>query len=275
MKYSICNETYGGLSLEKTCEDIASHGYDGVEIAPYTLKPDPRDITEKEAIAYGETVRSFGLEVTGLHWLLSKPKGLHITTKDEALRRESIEFAKHTVRINAAMQGHVLVYGSPTTRNVEEGMSHDEAWSRGVEAFGVITRECEKLGGILVLEPLGHVETNFLTSAEETIKMIEEINSSACRLHLDVKAMSYEDKEIAQIIKDAAPWFEHFHANDPNLRGPGTGEVKYEPIYEALKDINYDKWISIEVFKYDPSAQAIAREGIEFLKNMEKKIFNY
>ena len=53
MKYSICNETYGDWSLEKTCEDIASHGYDGVEVAPFTLKPDPRDITEKEAIAYG------------------------------------------------------------------------------------------------------------------------------------------------------------------------------------------------------------------------------
>lgn len=274
MKYSICNETYGDLSLEKTCEDIASHGYDGVEIAPFTLKPDPRDITEKEAIAYGETVRSFGLEVTGLHWLLSKPQGLHISTKNEALRRESIDFAKHTVMINAAMKGEVLVYGSPMTRNIEKGMSYSEAWDRSVEAYGEIASECEKLGGILVLEPLGHVETDFLTTAEEGIKMIKDIGSSACRLHLDVKAMSYEEKEIGQIIKDSAPWFEHFHANDPNLRGPGTGDVKYEPIYEALCDIKYDKWVSIEVFKYYPSAQEIARSGIEFLKNMEDKIMN-
>jgi len=272
MKYSICNETYGDVSLEKTCEDIASHGYDGVEIAPYTLAADPRDITEKQAIAYGNTVRSFGLEVTGLHWLLSKPNGLHISTKNETLRRESIDFAKHIVMINAAMQGEVLVYGSPMTRNIEDGMSYNQAWKRSIESFREIALECEKLGGTLVLEPLGHVETNFLTSAEEAIKMIDNIGSSACRLHLDVKAMSYENKAIDQIIRDSAPYFEHFHANDPNLRGPGTGEIRYEPIYRALGDISYDKWVSIEVFKYDEGAQAIARQGINFLKTMEAEI---
>jgi sugar phosphate isomerase/epimerase len=274
MKYSICNETYGGWSLEKTCEDIASHGYDGVEIAPFTLATDPRNITEKQATAYGNTVRSFGLEVVGLHWLLSKPQGLHISTANEALRQESIDFAKHTVMLNAAMQGEVLVYGSPMTRNVEKGMTRENAWRRATDSFREISLECEKLGGTLVLEPLGYTETDFLTSAAEGIKMIKDINSTACKLHLDVKAMSYEDKDIAQIIRDSAPWLEHFHANDPNLCGPGTGEVKYEPIYQALTDINYNKWISIEVFKYEPNAQTIAREGINFLKKTEREIFH-
>jgi sugar phosphate isomerase/epimerase len=274
MKYSICNETYGDWSLEKTCEDIASHGYDGVEIAPFTLDADPRNITEKQAVAYGNTVRSFGLQVTGLHWLLSKPNGLHISTANEALRRESVDFAKHTVMLNAAMQGEVLVYGSPMTRNVEEGMTYEQAWKRATDSYREIAQECEKLGGILVLEPLGHVETNFLTSAEEGIKMIKDIGSDSCKLHLDVKAMSYEDKAIDQIIRDSKEYFEHFHANDPNLCGPGTGEVKYEPIYQALGDINYNKWVSIEVFKYEPDAQTIAREGIEFLKKMESEILN-
>ena len=48
--------------------------------------------------------------------------------------------------------------------------------------------------------------------------MIEEINSPRCRLHLDVKTMSYEDKEIADIIVDSAQYLEHFHANDPIFR---------------------------------------------------------
>ena len=158
------------------------------------------------------------------------------------------------------------------SRNVPKGSTYEDAFKRSVDVFSEMAEECEKQGGTIALEPLGHVETDFITSAEEGIEIIKAVNSPACRLHLDVKAMSYEDKPINQIIKDSAPWLEHFHANDPNLRGPGTGEIDYVPIYEALGEINYDKWVSIEVFKYDPDAPTIAREGIEFLRKMEKEI---
>ena len=57
MKFALCNETYGGWDFKATCEHIAMSGYQGVEIAPFTLKDDPREISEKEGhhpdIAFG------------------------------------------------------------------------------------------------------------------------------------------------------------------------------------------------------------------------------
>lgn len=274
MKYAICNETYVDWSLEKTCEDIASHGYLGVEVAPFTLKEDPTYLTEEEAAKAGETIRSFGLVPVGLHWLLSRPVGLHMTTPDVSLRRKTTDFLKHIVRLNAAMGGDVMVFGSPMSRNLVEGSTYEDAFKRSVEVFSEMSAECVKFGGTIALEPLATKETDFMFTAQQGIDICKAVDSKHCRLHLDVKAMSDEDKTIDQIIRDSAEWIEHFHANDPNLRGPGTGDVKYEPIYEALRDINYDKWVSIEVFKYDPSATEIARTGIEFLKGMEAKIMN-
>ena len=173
------------------------------------------------------------------------------------------------MRLNAAMEGDVLVFGSPMSRNVPKGEDYNEYWDRARDSITIMANEAEKEGGIIAIEPLGHVETNFFTSAEETIKMIKEINSPNCRLHLDVKAMSYEDKAIADIIADSAEYLEHFHANDPNLRGPGTGDIDYAPIYEALNKINYSKWVSIEVFNYDEGPENIAQNGIQFLKKSE------
>ena len=43
MRFAICNETYQGWDFERTCAHIAEVGYDGVEVAPFTLKEDPRE----------------------------------------------------------------------------------------------------------------------------------------------------------------------------------------------------------------------------------------
>ena len=59
----------------------------------------------------------------------------------------------------------------------------------------------------------------------------------------------------------------HFHVNDPNLYGPGMGELDYAPIVKAIHDIGWDKWLSVEVFKYDPDPETIARRSIEYLKS--------
>lgn len=270
MKFAICNETYRDWTLQRTCEDIAAAGYDGVEVAPYTLDEDPMTINETQAEAAGLVAREAGLDVVGLHWLLVRPKGpaLHLTTPDQAVRDHTIEYARHLARLCAAMGGNIMVWGSPKQRNVADGQSYDEAFANAAGVMRAICEVAEPLDVILALEPLGPAETNFMTSAAETVKLIEAVDSPACRLHLDVKAMSAEDKPIPAIIRDSAPHLAHFHANDPNLRGPGAGEVDHVPIAAALREVGYEGYVSVEVFKYDPDAPTIAREAIEYLRRV-------
>lgn len=266
MKFAICNETYQGWSLEDTCAHAAGVGYVGLELAPFTLAEDPSTLTEQDAGRIGRTVRQAGLEVTGLHWLLLKPDGLHLTTPDDAVRARTVAFVQHLARLCAAMGGEVLVWGSPAQRSLEDSWEHEAARSQAAEAVHQICEVAGELGVTVAMEPLPPSYTNFLSSAEETRAFLRQVDHPACRLHLDVNAMSHEEGAIASVIEASAEDLHYFHANDPCLLGPGMGEVDYGPIRTALEKVGYDGWLSVEVFDYEPGPDRIARESLAYLQ---------
>ena len=268
MKFAICNETYGDWPFEKVCGDIAGCGYDGVEIAPFTLRHDPRELKTSQAAEFAQVARNAGLEVVGLHWLLVQPGGMHITTADESVRRHTATFLRHLAHLCAAMDGKVMVLGSPKQRSLDRRTPYEEGLRRAAEVCRNVCETAGPLGVTLAIEPLTPKETNFLTSAAEAVRLIELVDHPACRLHLDVKAMASEADPIDKVIVENARHLAHFHANDPNLRGPGFGEVDFRPIAAALKQAGYDGYVSVEVFDYSPDPQTIARKSIEYLRRV-------
>jgi len=272
MKFAICNETYQPLPFEEVCADVAACGYDGLEIAPFTLAANPAELTETEARRIGGIAHRAGLEVVGLHWLLLQPPGMSITSPDSAARERTIAFARHLARICAAMDGRVMVWGSPKQRWIAAGQSREEAFRYAVASVRAVCEVASPLGVTVAMEPLSYLEANFLTTAAETLDFITAVDHPACRLHLDVKAMSYEMDPYAAIIHRAKEYLVHFHANDPNMRGPGFGEVDFTSIVQALHDIGYGGYVSVEVFDYRPDAHTIATESLRYLRRVAGEV---
>src|SRR5580765_5834057 len=130
MKLALCNEVLGGLSLEAQCELAARLGYDGLEIAPFTLANAPERIDAAEARRIRGVVEAAGLVVTGLHWLLVKPSGLSVTDPDPARRRRTLDVVTRLIGLCAELGGKVLVHGSPKQRGVAAGETLDIARAR-------------------------------------------------------------------------------------------------------------------------------------------------
>ena len=271
-RYAICNETFGDWPLAKACDAAAACGYTGLEVAPFTLAP---LVTELSALQRGEirrTIARAGLECVGLHWLLAKTEGFHVAHPDAEVRRRTVDYLAELARLCHELGGRVLVFGSPKQRSLLPGMSQATAEDHIEEVFSKLVPVLETTDTVVALEPLSPVETDVLTTAADTCRMIDRIGSPHVRLHLDVKAMSSEATPIPDIIHASARHLEHFHANDENLQGPGFGAVDFLPIFRALDDIRYAGWVSVEVFDYAPGPERLARDSIDYMRRIETEL---
>lgn len=266
VKFAICNETFRNHDFVGTCAEAARHGYSGLEVAPFTLG-NPQTLTLIEAEKYGAIVRDHGLEMVGLHWLLAKTDGYHLTHPDPNIQQRTFDYTRHLAEICSGMGGKMMVWGSPQQRTLDPSWSRAVAEASFIDFFQRLSPHLAAADVTIAFEFLGPSETNFINTAEETIRLLEQINSPNVRLHLDVKAMSSDTKPIPEIVRDSLPWTAHFHANDPNLQGPGMGEIEFPPIATELIKGGYDKWVSVEVFDTKLSPDTLAAESMKNLRS--------
>ncbi len=269
MNYAICNETFEGWDHGKICETIAALGYKGLEVAPFTLAPLITDFTSAQRAEYRRVAEAAGIQIIGTHWLLAKTLGFYLNTPDDAIRQKTGEYFIALAQATAELGGTLMVLGSPLQRNLLEGVTVDQADDLACDTLSRCLGALEATGVTLCLEPLAPAETNYLNTASHAVKLIKRLNHPNVRLHLDVKAMSSEADPVPAIIKANAEWTHHFHANDPNKRGPGFGDVDFRPIFQALRESNYQGWVSVEVFDYTPDPITIARESLRYMRECQ------
>jgi len=266
VRFAMCNEFCEGWDFARACGLAASAGYEGIEVAPFTIADSVQDVGRRQREELRRTAERAGLAVAGLHWLLVKPEGLYINHPDGTIRRRTAEYLKAEIEFCADLGGTRMIVGSPKQRSVLEGDSYDAAWRRTVEVFKELAPCAESRGVCLCIEALTAKETNFINTAAEARRLVEEVGHPAFQMMLDVKAMCAETEPIPEIIRRSAPYLKHFHANDENLGGPGFGDVDFRPIAAALREVGYDGWVSVEVFDFSAGPERIARESIRCLQ---------
>ena len=270
MKISICNELFQGWPIEKVFEYVAPLGYNGVEIAPFTLADSVTEISSSRRKAIRLSAEKCGVEIVGLHWLLLKPEGLYINHPDEIIRIKTQEYIDALIHFCADIGGKVLVHGSPHQRTIKDGWDLAESWNFAKETFEVCLKTAQKRNIIYCIEPLSHIQTNFINTVDDAIRLVKEIRHPNFKMIFDCRCSAEQEKSVTEALVRAldSHYLYHVHVNDANGRGPGFGETKFTPILKILKDYNYQHHVSVEVFQFDPDPQTIASRSIGYLKGI-------
>ena len=266
MRFAICNETFQDWPHAKAFACAAECGYEGVEIAPFTLAGDIGSFSAAQRAEICQLADAEGLEIVGLHWLLAKTEGIHLTSPHAAVREKTAAYLRDLVLLCADLGGGVMVFGSPAQRTLAKGVTLKQGEDYAAEVIESLLPSLEDTGITLALEPLTPQETNFLNTAGQAADLIARIGSPNVRLHLDCKAMSSETLPIPELIARHAAILAHFHANDPNRLGPGFGDLNFLPIFETLGRLDYHGWVSVEVFDHAPGDEELAQQSLDYMK---------
>jgi len=266
-RFGICNELFEGWDFARVCRTVKALGYDGLELAPFTLAPTITELPAARRRELSGIIDDAGLATIGLHWLLAKTEGFYLTHPDPAVRRRTADYLKALGEATRDLGGTVMVLGSPKQRDLLPGVDHATACDYAAEVLADALPAIGAAGVELCLEPLAPTETDFLNTIDQANDLIARVGHPALKLHLDVKAQSSDPGgTVPDLFARFAPTAGHVHVQDADGRGPGMGATAFGPILGALVRSGYDRWVSVEVFDYAPGPEEIARRSIECLR---------
>lgn len=271
MRIALCNEVIAPMPFPQQCEYAAKLGYDGLEIAPYTLSEEPHRMGAAQVAAARSAAQDAGVAVTGLHWLLVKPAGLSISSRDEAVRRRTVDVMLALIDLCAALGGRYLVHGSPQQRRIDAGETRAAALARAQESFAAIAERAQKAGVVYCIEPLAADQTPLINTLDEAAQIVGALGSSHVKTMLDCSAAGRMEKEPLPAL--VARWLPkgliaHVQLNDRNRRGPGQGEQRFAPLLGALKKHGYAGDLAVEPFDYVPDGPSAAARAIGYVRGI-------
>ena len=272
-RHSICNEVFERASFRDACKTVRAIGYDGIEIAPFTLAEHPASIQAPERRQYRAIMNSEGLHFAGLHWLMVAPPGLHVTTPDRALRDRSWHHINDLIDLCADLgDGGVMVFGSPKQRSTTGGSSVEDATKRFEEGLAGVALHAMQRGVGILVEALPKSQCDVVTTLGEAAAMARRIGSPAVRSMFDV----HNAEDVAEphdvIVDRYFDLIRHVHVNELDGRHPGTGAYDFVPLLRTLRARCYQGWLSLEVFDFKAGAETIARESISYLRSISDRL---
>lgn len=272
LKHAMCNEAFESTPFVEQCRTLKHAGYEGIEIAPFTLAPDPVDITPQQRREYRQIIADEGLQFVGLHWLMVSPKGLHVTTPDVALRNRSWAHIRNLIDLCADLgDDGVMIFGSPQQRSTTGGLTREQATRNYIEGLAAVAPHAEARGVTVLVEALPAAQSDVVQTLEEAVSIVQEINSPAVRTMFDTHNAVDETTPHPVLVERYFEYLRHVHVNEMDGRYPGTSDYDFGALLETLIRLDYQHWVSLEVFDFKPGAAQIAQESLAHLQRVTPK----
>ncbi len=269
-RLAICSETFAGSTFIEACKAADRTGYDGIEIEPAHLGQDPAALSGAQRREIKRIMDQEHLLCPGLHSFLKAPAGLHLTTPDAAIRKNSWDYFARLIDLAADLTARpVMVFGSSKQRAAIDGATPAQAIQRLTDGLSALAPHAAQRGVTVLVEPLAPKLCNVINTLEEAMGVVRAVNSPAVETMFDCHNTAGEKKPLDALIREYLPHIRHVHLNEMDGRRPGSANFPFESVLRTLKEAGYQGWLSVEVFDFKPDGQTVAKLANQYLRRVE------
>jgi D-psicose/D-tagatose/L-ribulose 3-epimerase len=214
-------------------------GFDGVEVPVF----------EGDAAHFKGIKKALANEGLGCTTVTVANEQANPISPDRSVREAAVERLKWAIEMTAILGGEVMAgpYHSPLAVFSGSGPTQTEK-KHAVEVFRRAAEEAKRAGVKLAIEYLNRFECYFLTTAAEARALVKEVNHPSFRLMYDTFHANIEEKAVGPTISSIADSMIHVHISENDRGTPGTGLVRWEETFRALRKTGYDDWLVTEAF---------------------------
>lgn len=241
-------------------EIVGAAGYDYVELAVATVKPEQPD-SEFEPIR--ERLESFDIRPEA--WNILFAGEMKLVGPEVDLYRIERYLRTAFERIEE-VGGEMVVFGSGAARNVPEGFPMDEARDQLIEVLTIAGQAAGAYGLTIALEPLTSKSTNMINTLTEGTELVKSVDHPFVKLLVDLYHMM-DAGEAPSVIPALGVEIVHAHVSDTDRLYPGSGSYPVKEFVHALKSVDYDERISLECAWGDIRTEC--GKAIQFLRRLD------
>jgi len=267
-RYCFCNEAFHEWLFADACKAIRDAGYEGIELAPFTLSDRPAELTVGDRNQLRRAIENSGLQFVGLHWLMMAPKGLHVTISDETVRRRSWQHVSDMIDLASDLGGGVIVFGSPKQRCTTPGVDRVQATRYFREGFAGLAQHALERGVTLLPEALPLSQCDVMTTLGEAVALVNDIHHPGVQTMFDVHNSEDETESAAVLIERYFPLIRHVHLQEMDGQYPGAGNYDFAEVMRTLRRLDYQGWVSMEVMEFGPGPEKIAVESLRYIRGL-------
>ncbi len=260
MRLAISNIAWDVPEDENIAELLLHFGIDAIDVAPGKYFPKPSEATDSEINRIKSWWAGYGIEITGMQSLLFGTNGLNVFGSQES-QDEMTQHLSAICRIGGSLGAKRLVFGSPRNRD-RTGLTDQETTEIALSFFSRLGEIAKENGVCICLEPNPTCYgANFMTTSDETAKIVKMISHPAIKMQLDTGAMTINNEDVSSVLQHYAHLIGHIHASEPQLLPLGDGQTNHSQIAPIMQRYLPNHIVSIEMLatKNEPQMASIER----------------